>query len=531
MANFARGLASGFDTGIKIGEALRRKQMRDEFEAAQQEKEFQKYTPAQALQMQQEAAMVDEQGRPMYRFTIEPGSTSYQRQQITYPEMQARGEYTPDFSGYGLGTPESIMYRTPPGGAMEGPIDLTGVANYAPARGLSVSEGNYTPTLLPSQRPEESDLYRQLMTRYGESTTMAPKATEYLGKTYEGGLTPQARDAALMSRYADIISREDPIEGMKLRTMAAQEARAAEESPLRLQNLRQQIATGQIDLETKGFALQDLKATRSLTDFMAANPNASTKDIFAKADELKMSPKARGEIIQQLTGVSQGELDLAKTQITKQISGLDRKQLLQAHKDNPNITPGAHYEEAVDKKGNISLYLVDTNTGQRLTDKPDFVGSAAEVDKYLRTAATAPETLLDYTMNLKKTQADILSKQAGAAKDFAAAQYYGAGGGLGKSSFEVAGFDKDNTPILFDRQTGYFGRRDGKPIQDADFTKKFRGAEATSVTRQEEIAYGKMLESDEWQRARTAADQAKVMRKFNLDPEKFRMAPIPGGGW
>ena len=536
MANFARGLASGFDTGIKIGEALRKKRMRDELEAAQQEKEFQKYTPAQGLQMQQEAAMVDEFGRPLYEFTIEPGSTTYQRRALSYAEPQARGDMS--FGGLeDTRTPIATMYRTPSGTAMTGgavPLDVEGEQIYADqARGgLSARDtGISRPIDVTSMRPEDTGLYRQLTTSRGEATALTPGVVEYLGKTYGAGLSPEQRNAALMERYADIISREDPMEGLKLRTLAAQEARAAQKAPLELENLRQNIAAGKIDLETKGFALEDTKKVRSLTDFMSANPNASTKEIFAKADELKLSTKARSEVVQQLTGITQGELDLAKAQITKEISGLDRKQLLAAHRENPNITPGAHYEEVVDKKGNISLYLVETATGRRLTDKPDFSGSAAEVDKYLRTAATAPETLLDFTMNLKKANAEILSKQAGAAKDFAAAQYYGSGGGLNRSAFEVAGIDKDNQPILFNRTTGDFGRKDGKPIQDPDFVKKFRGAEASSVSRQEEIAYGKLLESDEWQRAKSPADQARLMRKYNLDPEKFRLPGLPGGGW
>jgi len=40
-----------------------------------------------------------------------------------------------------------------------------------------------------------------------------------------------------------------------------------------------------------------------------------------------------------------------------------------------------------------------------------------------------------------------------------------------------------------------------------------------------------MLNSDAWERAKTDADKAKVMRKYNLDPAKFGMTGIPGGGW
>jgi len=107
----------------------------------------------------------------------------------------------------------------------------------------------------------------------------------------------------------------------------------------------------------------------------------------------------------------------------------------------------------------------------------------------------------------------------------------GARGGLGKNAFEIVGFDKDNTPILFNKNTGNVGRQDSKPIQEVDWAKKFAGAGAAAISRQEEIAYKEMLNSDAWERAKTDADKAKVMRKYNLDPTKFGVAGIPGGGW
>lgn len=555
------GFATGFNAGwgavsdtVKEYERLKQKR---EFEAAQKEKEFQKYTPQQGEFLRglgSETVNVGGEARPRYQFDIDPGSTNYRVREILYPDAPTRTE------GMSFGGPmyeeaaapaprsrEEIARMYAVGTPYDGPVDLKGEPIYPPdvamgsdaGRGLTARDtGISRPANTVSPRPEDSGLYSQLLNRYGETVTMTPGATEYLGKTYEGGLSASQRDAALMNRYADIIAKDNPMEAMKLRAMAKQEERAqageqraAELFTLQKQGAQQNIDVGKLDIETKGFALDDVKKSRSLTEWMAANPQATTKDIFAKADELKISTKARSEVIQQLTGISQGELDLVKTQITKDISGMNRKQLLEAHKNNPNITPGAHYEEVVDKKGNVALFLVDTNTGKRLTEKPDFSGSAAEVDKYLRTAATDPATLLDYTMNLRKTKADISAKEASTVKDLGMAQYYATGGGLNKTSFDIVGMDKDNQPILFDKRSGKLGREDGKPIQDVDWAKKFAGAGATAVSKQEEIAYREMLNSDAWERARTDADKAKVMRKYNLDPTKFGMTGIPGGGW
>lgn len=497
------GYSSGFRAGYSVvNDALlqrERDRQKSEFLAAQKEKEFERYTPERGAQMRAESEMVDAYGRPLYRYTIAPGSTQYTREELSYPEaapaaasltpeqetylrnieaakdLSGRPYYSVDRGEGGLATVRARPVSAGGGFEYYDPSQAPmGRIRYLPEETAAYTEDGrppaqvvITPEEIRAREAERAELLRQYGSTAefrptaglakqggpsvgvptGDAITYSPDVIEYLGKTYEQGLTPgklsdKQKNAALMDKYAQILSAYDPVEGMKFKIMAEQERRAAEKAPLELQNLAQNIASGKIDLETKGFALEDIKKVRSLTEWMSTNPNATTKDIFAEADRLKLSTKARSEVIQQLTGITQGELDLAKTQITKEISGMSRKQLLQAYRDNPNITPGAHYEEVLDNKGNISLYLVDTATGKRLTSKPDFSGSAAEVDKYLRTAAVAPDTLLDFTINLRKSQADIFSKQASGQRDLAYADYLGdkgeafLTGGLGRKGTE-----------------------------------------------------------------------------------------------
>jgi len=251
MANFGRGLTQGFTAGLAIGEALRQRRMREQFEEAQKEKAFAKYTPEQGEQMRREAEMVDEFGRPIYEFSIAPGSTTYTRRELAYP-----GGYST-----GLGpTPESEAAFTPAAPTMESresmgttyrvpsvsdmyssqpyERDITGETYYRPSearvsaapesvpavssQGLTAEERNYSPDLTATTPTPREVAGRLGLTpkEYGESMTYRPGAAEYLGKTYAEMPTEAQQRSGLMNRYADIISQYDPVEGEKFRSMA-----------------------------------------------------------------------------------------------------------------------------------------------------------------------------------------------------------------------------------------------------------------------------------------------------------------------
>jgi hypothetical protein len=72
-----------------------------------------------------------------------------------------------------------------------------------------------------------------------------------------------------------------------------------------------------------------------------------------------------------------------------------------------------------------------------------FSGSEAETTAYLNKAAMDPATIIDYTMNLQRSKADIAAKEASTAKDRALGGLYaqgGAGAGKGGLKQKVADF-------------------------------------------------------------------------------------------
>lgn len=81
MANFARGLASGFETGVRIGEALRQKRERDRLEEIMKAtpQTLQGYSQEDAAQLQALANARDAQGNPYYNVQS-TGGLGYQIQ-------------------------------------------------------------------------------------------------------------------------------------------------------------------------------------------------------------------------------------------------------------------------------------------------------------------------------------------------------------------------------------------------------------------------------------------------------------------
>jgi hypothetical protein len=559
------GFATGFRTGYEavsdtVKEYERLKQKR-EFEAAQKEKEFQKYTPQQGEYLRglaSETVDVGGEARPRYQFDIDPGSTNYRVREIMYPDAPTRTE------GMSFGGPAYEEAAAPASRSSEEiarmyavgvPLntarnDTTGEPIYAPApsvamgsdagRGLTARDtGISRPANTVSPRPEDSGLYSQLLNRYGETETMTPGATEYLGKTYKGGLSASQRDAALMNRYADIIAKDNPMEAMRLRTMAKQEERAQAQEGRAAQefDIRQKISDFQLKTYERG-EKQDVAEDKLLED-IKANPSMMQGDWAAIAAKYGIRPERFNKITEGVLGLEKGKIQQMTMAVEKAYrnSKGDLNKFLQSTLEDDDYDPTSHMVARKGPNGGVIIDIVETvaagkdgkikQAGKVISSLPEQANQLEALDVAYAMLAN-PGQAAQTALNLQKTKAEIEAKRASTAKDYAGANYYNAGG---KTSYEVAGFDTDNTPILFNRQTGEMGRKDGKPIQSPDFTKKFRSAEDASISKREEIAYSQLLQSDEWKNAKTQKQRSDLLIKYNLDPLKFGIEAIPGGGW
>lgn len=483
MSGFASGVQAGLAMSNQWLDTYERAQRRGLMAQAKKKADFGEYdriSADKAAQLHEMDAMRDERGRRVYDFEIAPGSTTYVPKRINYndsqidvegftpaleypssrglgpepsPVAQAFGVERPEYSvrqlgGIPSGTEDEgrfPLYAEPGMRLSEGRPEVSSVVggtpvapDAAPAReetGLTTSAPEYTPTL-DMYRPQDTQAYAGL-TRPGEQGAIGPDKTVYMGREYGlGELTEAQKRAAQYEEYAAVHERlGDPESAMRLRQAAAQErraeaaeTRAAELHPIQRDAAKQNLELGKLQLDEAKFGAEDKAKVRKLGDFIAANPGVPTKVVLTEANRLGVSLKAQDEAIRQLTGITTAELEHSKALITSKIKDMSFDDMLAEHKNNDMISPGSHYEAVRDAKGNVALYMVDTATGKRTTEAPDFTGSMQEADQYLRRAAIDKSSLLDFTMNVKKFQTEMEKNQAAAYEARQKGDYYSKGG-------------------------------------------------------------------------------------------------------
>lgn len=404
MASIARGLESGINLGFKIDEALRRKQMRDAFKAAQEDKAFAKHSPEQGAQMRAESEMVDEYGRPIYEFSIEPGSTTYTRRKITYPEAPITTEGMsfggPMYGDSGGLTPTpsrteiARMYSVPTGTAGTDYAftpDTTGEGIYAPeqppvergglGRALSVRDTGISRPIdaMGAEGPERTAAYKALTRQLGEPTTMAPELTEYLGQTVKGGLSKEAQQAMLYNRIADIISAEDPIEGMKFKIMATQEARAAQSF-----DVQQKLANLQLKAAERGEKFS--AAEEKLVEEIKSKPELLSGDLNQLFTSRGIPLERAAKLVESFNGLETGSINrsinIVKKAFVAAKGNLDN--LLVKSLEDKDFDPTSHMVKRRGPNGGVVIDIVETlpdgRAGRVMSSLPEVANDAEAMD-------------------------------------------------------------------------------------------------------------------------------------------------------
>lgn len=448
MASIARGLESGINLGFKIDQALRQKQLRDALRAATEDKAFAKYSPEQGAQMRAEAAMVDELRRPKYQYSIEPGSTTYTRREITYPEapivpegMSFGGPAYEEAasSGGGLGGyPIATIFRTPPGAP--GPDysftpDTTGESVYTPEQiraALGGSDGGglgrelaardtgiSRPLEAGVEGPESSAAYRGLTRQLGAPTTMAaPELTEYLGQTIKGGLGKEDQRSMLLERYADIISKEDPVEGMKLRAMALQEKIGGYQL--------KQLARGE---------KQDV-AEEAFFEAAKKDPSILQGDLNQEFAKYGIRPERGNKIIEGVLGIENGTIKMMTAKVDKAYRSAkgDLNKFLQYTMEDKDYDPTSHMVARKGPNGGVIIDVVETleggKAGRVISSLPEQASTLEALD-VAYTALTNPGNVAQTALKNQKTREEInyMRKHGGYFESVGEAYKSGAKGG------------------------------------------------------------------------------------------------------
>jgi hypothetical protein len=453
MANFGIGLAQGFNVGLSLGEALRKRRMREQFQEAQKEKPFQKYTMEQGEQMRREAGTVEQPGE--YEYTIEPGSTTYTRRRRGLSAEDEAQLLAAEAARDQQGRPYYSVTRGPEGATVRGltptegggfntigpdtsdPRDVLNYPYISNAERLNyIGEGGYTGPQSDMRRLQsdaiaarEEEMLRPARFPVGvvpgSESTVTPGAAEYLGKTYAEMPTEAQQRSGLMNRYAQILSEYDPIEGEKFRSMARAEDRAQETFDLNKQLTQFGIkAAARTEKEAADFENISTAASK----FQAENPNASPAQIVDHVRKtVKPSEATLSKFIANVVGVDQNNMTLMKNEV---IRAIDRTKgslpaLIDVFNNDDRFDPSTNIVKSVDKDGKVTIKMVSAADPSKVLSSQTF-NSESEAFGDLAKRATDPVNYAGWALDMQYKQSQIEANEGlGAFRRFKAA-----GGGV-----------------------------------------------------------------------------------------------------
>ncbi len=409
----------------------------------------------------------------------------------------------------------------------------------AETQGLAAQDAAMFGNTAPGEAPFNPAMYAPTMPQAGQRVGLS---TYQIGnQTFNRQPTQAEIDAARYTAAADVVALRNPLEAQRMRLAAAQEQRAvaAEGRAVTAEDRAQQgfLTEQQLRKYQLGEAEEKAAVTgrsKQFSEWYSQNPNATFADISAKTKELKMTTSERFKVASDITGINVTELKNNSAMLEKLTQGKGYQELLQIHKDSELLDPGSHFEAIPGKNGQISLQRVDTKTGKAIGGVA-FTGSEAEVTKYLSTAANAPDTIVDFTLNLE-------TKRASIAKDLAAADNYRA-----DAKLRQAKANEDKAAKVMDASTVEKLNKLSMEISDADargdtkkatdlfnqWTREYAiGATqmgkivqpkqpglAKSLTPHQDDRYKDLLKNPKWDRAKTTAEKVALLRAEGIPPE------------
>jgi hypothetical protein len=288
--------------------------------------------------------------------------------------------------------------------------------------------------------PQEQAAYAPQMPVEGQRIG----ATQYGlgGQTFNRMPTQQEIETARYGAAANVIAERDPMAAMRMRREMEDQAYQAQRRPLELAGLERQAKLGDLQLTDAERTAATAKRMDAFNTWRSQNPQADFATINAEVQRLGMGMDEQFKVASNITGIGEQEFKASQQRIQKLVKNQGLDGLLKAHKESNDLDPGSHFEVIRGKGGAVSLNRVDTATGQVIQPNV-FSGSEAETTAYLNKAAMDPATIIDYTMNLQRSKADIAAKEASTAKDRALGGLYaqgGAGAGKGGLKQKVADF-------------------------------------------------------------------------------------------
>ena len=344
MADFFKGLAGGFQTGLQFGEAVRR---RNEYEEQLAERE-----------------------RLRQIYGAEPTTTPGQAatpEQIKRAGLETGRLQLDDITGFQLSTEEAARY-----------------APQMPSAQATTTPTTYSFGGLTRQTPFSADELNRMRMQQAIPVLAVRNPAEAM--RMQAALATEERQAA-----------RAPLELEALRGQVASGALSRRQSELQIQEAERQAQQRQ---RADAFTAQ-------LTEARRQNPNMTPSAMFQMASESGLGTAEIYQVMQNITGVDKALFEQGERDIKKMIRGKGLDGIVDQFNKSDLIGPGRNYRVDRDpKSGAVSLTLIDAATGNAVGGAQRFANEG-EATGYLSRMATNPETVGEYVANLETRRAQI----------------------------------------------------------------------------------------------------------------------------
>ena len=227
---------------------------------------------------------------------------------------------------------------------------------------------------------------------------LADLAMQY-GDTNTALTLMSAAEAADRNERLEAMRRSEFAQDYALRVNAdaraeAQETRAAAEA--------------EREVEAYNTGLQNTKDMQTVMGMIANRDKIS--DISSFVQTTSLDANAVMQTVQTTYGIMDAEIEQRSNEIREKVSGMTLSELLKAHKEDENISPGEHYDvQKNEDTGLWDIQVIDTETGnvtQTLGSHTDI----AKAENTLRTMA------FDRTTALESLATEAAARRSASAK-------------------------------------------------------------------------------------------------------------------
>lgn len=543
------GWAEGFSAGTNMA-----RNWMDVYDRARQERlmaeqrqkaglgDYQQHTAEYGQDLAQKIAARDTQNRPLWDVSIQPGSVNYDVRPISYDDSAA----TAAQPSYGSAPEGLSKYASV---APSQPFTPSPVATYpVPSEeqpDVGGVQGGRTPGMMPIPSVPQTGLqpgadmlgpeYKSataaslagqgLGRTLGESLPYEQMKTTYMGKQYDGPLTPEMKRAAQHEAYADVYEQlGKPEQAMQLRAAAMQLRKGslelegletAAEKSKSLRGVQKQLAEDwKTRVGDRAPTNDDFVAhgTRTAALLMAGGHVDEANAAIGKATELNLnrmkqeSTERALEIPKAIAALNTGNVEAALQVYDRFIHDGAR-------------TTGA----AVNKDGSITVSraLLD---GSKLPDHT--FSSARELGAYMNELRD-PGAAEQFSVNMFKQ--NIMNAELAIKKDEAAAR------GLSARA-SMVNATRPSTGSLYpvttkDGKLGFVDAATGRVIEAPEgvsLTNK-SGKQASKLTPEQDTKFRALVKTDKWQRAKTAAEKIRLLEADGIPADAAGYAEEDAG--